>query len=460
MHQKLKKNKKKPLEKYREKRTFEKTPEPLGLPVFCVQKHAARHLHYDLRLEHKGVLLSWAVPKEPSLDPHVKRLAIQVEDHPLEYRHFEGVIPKGNYGAGTVEIWDEGTFESPGIDAGLKKGHLTFTLHGKRLKGTFSLVKLKQGENQEEPHKWLLIKGKEEKMHLPGFIKPMLASLKKAPFDDPDWLFEIKWDGYRALAYIDSGVRLYSRNQTLFNSLYPQLVEDLKKIPVSCILDGEIVLLDDQGRSNFQQLQNYQHTHEGNLAYYVFDLLFLNGEDLRALPLIKRKEKLETLLKDHPCDYVRFSDHVEKKGIAFFNEAKKFDLEGIIAKKKQSGYHSTRSKEWLKIKTHLSQEVLIGGFTQARASRIPFGALLLGVYKDKKFTYIGHVGTGFTEASLKDLYEKMLPLKTDQCPFDKKIKTNMPATWIKPKLACEVVFTEWTSDGALRHPVYKGLIKP
>jgi bifunctional non-homologous end joining protein LigD len=457
------------LKKYREKRLFEKTPEPKGLkskksigfPTFCVQKHAATHLHYDFRLEHKGVLLSWAVPKGPSLNPLDKRLAVHVEDHPLEYRHFQGTIPKGNYGAGTVEIWDEGALTTPGatskkdvekaIDAGLKKGHLTFSLMGKKLQGTFNLVKLKDTDKN-----WLLIKGKDA---LPKFFSPMLATLKEAPFDDPDWLFEIKWDGYRALAFIDQGkVNLYSRNENLFNPLFSKVVNELEKIPAQVILDGELVILDEKGRSDFQLMQNYQRIQKGNLFFIVFDLLYWNGEDLRDRPLIERKEKLQILLTTYPSELICFGDHVEKKGIAFFSEAQKYKVEGVIAKRKESLYVSRRSKEWLKIKTANRQEALIGGFTEARGSRKHFGALLLGVYnKNKKLIYTGHVGTGFTQALLKDIYEKMVPLIVKECPFDKKIKTNMPATWIKPELSCEVVFAEWTDEGIMRHPSFKGL---
>lgn len=452
------------LQKYHQKRSFDDTPEPKGtvpkskskLPEFVVQKHDASHLHYDFRLEHKGVLLSWAVPKGPSMNPNDKRLAIHVEDHPYEYRLFEGTIPKGNYGAGTVEIWDKGTFETPEltIDQGLKKGHLIFTLHGNKLQGTFNLVKLKDGEN------WLLIKGKDEKKKrtkLPGFIKPMLATLKKEPFDDPDWLFEIKWDGYRSLAYIDETVNLYSRNENLFNSLFPFLIKDLEKIQDQCILDGEIVLLDENGKADFQLMQNYQRTQKGNLFYYAFDLIYLNGEDYREKPLIERKEALKNLLDRYPLEIVRYEDHVEKKGRAFFKEAKKLEVEGILAKRKQSAYYSTRTKEWFKIKTGMRQEAVIGGFTAARGSRNHFGALLLGVFDKDKFIYIGHVGTGFTASSLKDINEKLGSLIIEKSPFEQKIKTNMPCTWVKPELVCEVAFSEWTDDGILRQPSFKGL---
>lgn len=295
-------------------------------------------------------------------------------------------------------------------------------------------------------------------MQLPKFFSPMLATLKEAPFDDSDWLFEIKWDGYRALAFIDHGnVNLYSRNATLFNSLFPKVVKELEIIPALAVLDGELVILDEKGKSDFQLMQNYQRTQKGNLFYNVFDLLFLNGEDLRDKPLIERKKMLQTFLSNYPSKWMCFGDHVEKKGIAFFKEAQKYDVEGIVAKRMQSEYHSARSKEWLKIKVANRQEAVIGGFTRAKGSRKHFGALLLGVYNKNKFTYIGHVGTGFTEAVLKDLYEKMAPLIVGKSPFDKPVKTNMPATWIKPKLICEVVFTEWTDEGMMRHPAFKGL---
>lgn len=499
------------LKKYQEKRTFKTTDEPKGkiekadvshLPIFCVQKHDASHLHYDFRLEHKGVLLSWAVPKGPSFNSHEKRLAIQVEDHPFDYRNFEGVIAKGNYGAGTVMLWDEGTYSTKNantkkeiekaIDAGLKKGHLEFFLNGDKLLGTFNLIKIKSSENQ-----WLMIKGKDEyereadlekldisvkskksldqiaggisikkkkpakklpTKKLPLFFRPMLTTLHKEAFDDPDWIFEIKWDGYRALAYVDNHkVQLYSRNENSFNALFHPIVKELEKVSIQCILDGEVVLLDESGKSDFQLMQNYQNTGKGNLYYYVFDLLWLDGEDLRELPLMERKEKLEALLKAHAFEMVRYSDHIDTKGIFLYKKCRKLKLEGIIAKKKSSTYSSLRSKQWLKIKAINAQEFVICGFTAPRASRKHFGALLLGFYENKKLKYAGHVGTGFSQKSLQDLFEKMSPLIVDECPFVTKLKTNMPATWIKPILVGEVAFTEWTNENILRHPTFLGL---
>lgn len=493
--------------KYQEKRKFGDTPEPKGkvkkgekLPVFCIQKHDASHLHYDFRLEHKGVLLSWAVPKGPSMNPLDKRLAIHVEDHPYDYRNFEGVIPKGNYGAGTVMIWDEGVYAckeatnkkdiEKAIDKGLKKGHLEFILEGEKLHGSFSLVKL----HTDQENQWLLIKGKDESakkvstplekldysartkrslkeiggkitekkskkvVKLPKFFKPMLATLVDKAFTNKEWLFETKWDGYRTLAYVDKGVELYSRNENSFNEVFEVIVKELKSLKVQAIFDGEVVVLNPDGKSDFQAMQNYQTSRKGALYYYVFDLLFYEGEDLRSLPLIERKDKLKEVIDKASFENIRYSDHIEVKGEALFKKALEYDLEGIIAKKMDSTYQSRRSHDWLKIKTHKRQEAVIIGFTEPRESRKGFGSLLLGLYDDNgKLTYIGHVGTGFTDKSLHDILEKLKPLIQDKSPLSKAIKTNMPATWVKPKLVCEVSFTEWTHEGSMRHPSFEGL---
>ena len=252
---------------------------------------------------------------------------------------------------------------------------------------------------------------------MPGFIKPMLATLVDAPFDNPEWLFEVKWDGYRALAYLDKGVTLYSRNEKVFN-FFPTINKDLSNLNVQAVFDGEIVILDENGKSDFQLMQNYQRTKKGALYYYVFDLLFLNGQDLRAFPLIERKKKLQKLLKSASLSYVRYSDHIVSKGKGFFKQAKEHDLEGIMAKHMQSTYVSRRSRQWLKIKTHQRQEAIIAGFTEPRGSRKKFGALLLGVYDNKKqLQFIGLVGTGFDEKSLQDIHEKMIPLIQTKSPF-------------------------------------------
>lgn len=478
------------LKKYRSKRDFQKSPEPSGeeqvlskLPRFCVQKHAARHLHYDFRLEYRGVLLSWAIPKGPSLDPKDKRLAMKVEDHPLDYQYFEGVIPKGNYGAGTVEIWDQGTFYTPdattpkeiekALTVGLKKGHFSIILEGDKLQGEFALLKLKQSSDD---HAWLLIKKEDNKafseevkkpkkalqkkqQKMPAFIAPMLAKLVEGPFDDEDWLFEIKWDGYRALAVIDEGkITLMSRNKLLWNDKFPLIIQDLKKMSGQVILDGEIVVLDEKGRSAFQLMQNYQKEHLGALCYYVFDVLYKDGEDLRDLPLISRKEILKKLVNERSFSFIRFSDHVLKEGKALFKQASKAHLEGIIGKKIVSTYQSKRSFDWVKIKTSLRQEVVIGGFTAPRGSRKKFGALLVGIYnQEKQLEYVGHVGGGFTGALLEDVYHQLEPLIQQKSPFVVKPKPNAPVTWVKPVLVCEVSFSEWTSDNMMRHPIFQGL---
>lgn len=504
------------LKKYKEKRSFKATPEPQAKsssppsktwPVFCVQKHAASHLHYDFRIENDGVMPSWAVPKGPSLDPSQKRLAIHVEDHPLDYRNFEGVIPKGNYGAGTVMIWDEGIYTVPGaktkkeiekvVKLGLREGHLELELHGEKLRGIFVLQRLKKDEDKN----WLLIKKKDlesnskldvtaldhsvrtqrtmdeismnveksskkkiilskkgKSKKLPSFVKPMLATLTDKAFDGLDWLYEIKWDGYRALARIDKNVDLMSRNENSFNDTFQPIVKDLSKLKTQALLDGEVVVLDPSGRSNFQLMQNYQRTHQGVLYYYVFDILFLKGQDLRELPLIERKQILKDLLLSVPLSCVRYSDHIEKQGKKLFLEAQKKGLEGIMAKRMDSLYVSRRSREWLKIKTHKRQEVVIGGYTQPRGTRKHFGALLVGIYNDKhEFIYCGHVGGGFNRKLLAEIYAIMKPLEQNICPFKSKPKTNTPFVWIKPQLVCEVSFSEWTTDESMRQPIFIGM---
>lgn len=481
------------LKEYKSKRNFKKSQEPLATKKpssknlhFCIQKHDARRLHYDLRLEYKGILLSWAIPKGPSLNPHDKRLAIKVEDHPLEYQYFEGVIPKGNYGAGTVEIWDRGTYTVPEghtleesekiISKGLKSGHLHVHLNGEKLNGLFVLQKLNL-KTAVQDNAWLLIKktdayassqttepvtpqkDKTKKNKMADFIAPMLATLIKQPFDDEDWLFEIKWDGWRTLAFIDEGkVQLKSRTNHIWNEKFPSIVKELKSIDNQVIFDGEIVVLDSKGRSHFQLLQNYQASSSDNLFYYVFDLLYASGKDLRDLPLIERKEILKKYLADLNLPSVRYSDHILKNGISCFKMAKENELEGIIGKKLTSTYQSKRASEWVKIKTILRQEVVIGGFTAPRGSRKKFGALLVGVYNDKKeLVYAGHVGGGFDSELLKDIYSQLELLIQTKCPFKVPAKPNSPVTWVKPKLVCEVSFSEWTEDNVMRQPIFQGL---
>ncbi|RJR44693.1 MAG: hypothetical protein C4567_04200 [Deltaproteobacteria bacterium] len=512
------------LKEYEAKRQFEKTPEPKpvqGPPgdhlIFVVHKHAARALHYDLRLELEGVLKSWAVPKGPSLDPVVKRLAVRVEDHPLDYQDFEGVIPEGNYGTGSVIIWDRGFYRHPAASdrqeserlllADLEKGNLKLALAGEKVRGEFALVKTKMDEKS-----WLLIKKKDgyatredilkenrsvishmtveemaaagpERAHgqdrnnrsrpreamaddeleeaplaaMPHGVAPMLATLVKAPFDHPEWLFEVKWDGYRAIAEIRDGeVSLYTRNQIPLAKKYAPITEALQKCGFAAVLDGEIVVVDDQGRPDFQMLQNYRKSGRGHLLYYVFDLLFFQGHDLTNLPLRMRKDLLRKVL---PADrHIKFSDHVWKEGVLFYQVVKDKGLEGIVAKHSQSPYlMGKRSRQWLKIKTRLSQEGVIAGFTAPRGGRKFFGSLVLGAYDGGELTYIGHSGGGFSAANLKQIHDRLQPLIRKECPFKTEPPGDTPVTWVRPELVCEVAFAGWTEDGLMRQPVFSRL---
>ena len=511
------------LEEYRRKRDLTKSPEPgakghkpAGALRFVIHKHAASHLHYDFRLELDGVLKSWAIPKGPSLDPSIKRLAMMVEDHPYEYGEFEGVIPKGNYGAGEVMIWDAGTYHasaSPDRDLseqllreGLRKGDLKFVLEGQKLSGEFALVRIKS----DKDNSWLLIKkqdafaasedvtskdrsvvshatiedirqgnapcipkppepDRDEKIPapkhstptpsaaIPHEVRPMLATSVQEPFDDPDWLFEIKLDGYRCIAELESGrVQLYSRNNISFNKRFATVVRSLETLHLDAVFDGEVVSLDDKGRSYFQLLQNNQRTGQGNISYFVFDLLFLNGEDLRHEPLVTRKEMLRDLLPDLPD--IRFSDHIMEYGKQFFELARQNNLEGIVAKRTDSQYQTgKRSRDWLKIKIRLQQEAVICGFTEPRGSRKNFGSLVLGVYEDDQLVYIGLAGGGFDEMGLKEFHATLLQLVQPHSPFKQRVKTDMPVQWVKPVLVCEVEFAEWTDENVMRQPIFLGL---
>nr|MBA2762425.1 DNA ligase [Segetibacter sp.] len=533
------------LSAYKKKRNFSDTPEPVGKQksakdslLFVIQKHDASHLHYDLRLEMRGVLKSWAIPKGPSLNPDDKRLSMLVEDHPYDYRTFEGIIPEGNYGAGTVIVWDEGTYEPMNVD-GLSKeeqeklllkqlhtGDLKITFHGKKIKGSYALFQLKKSP---EGKPWLLVKKKDKyvkeedvtkkdksvvsgktlvqvakangtevkhpegndknekvtkrtspskrtpaskvkkekkskggksiniekmladsftlvkKASIPGTIKPMLSSLADEPFDSADWLFEIKWDGYRAVAYIEeNSARIISRNNLSFSDKYYPVTQALQQLNFSAVIDGEIAAVNEQGFAEFQLLQNWQNSEEGKLQYYAFDLLWLDGYDLTMLPLVERKRILKEIIPGNN-ETIKYSDHVVEKGNDFFNAAMDMGLEGIMAKKADSTYQiGNRSNNWLKIKVTKRQEVVICGFTEPRNTRQYFGALLLGVYEDKQLIYVGHTGSGFNQKTLKEVWNKLQPLITDKNPFAKKPKTNMPATWVKPELVCEIKFTEWT----------------
>ncbi len=513
------------LQKYHAKRRFNQTPEPRGRqksvrgPLhFVVQKHDATRLHYDFRLELDGVLKSWAVPKGPSLNPEDRRLAMMVEDHPYDYRTFEGIIPEGNYGAGAVMVWDEGVYHAPGttdrreterrIREGLVNGRLSFVLEGQKLHGEFSLVRLKRGAENA----WLLLKKRDEwatdrdvaaenlsvssgrsldeiagdrtaratkgksgvwtapkhkrakikvagapRAPMPRQVRPMLATLVDEPFDRAGWLFELKWDGYRAVAEVSrDGVAFYSRNHKSFEQRFAPIVESLRGLGHEAVLDGEVVVLDDGGRSRFQLLQNYQKTGEGRLRYCVFDLLHLDGQDLRRLPLRRRQGLLAKVV--HGLPGVLVSEHIEDRGVAFFEAAAARGLEGIIAKDGDSPYREgMRGPEWLKIKTHQRQEAVIGGFTEPRGSRKSLGALVLGVYEGKSLVYIGHTGGGLDTRALADLRSRLEPLVQRKCPFPNRPATNAPVHWVEPRLVCEVSFQEWTQDGVMRQPIFVGL---
>jgi len=290
------------------------------------------------------------------------------------------------------------------------------------------------------------------------FKTPMLATLVEKPFDSPDWIFEIKWDGYRALAYKkNEQLELLSRNNKSFLKKFPDIVDELKNIPGEFILDGEIVILDEHGKSKFQLLQNYQKRKEGTPYYYVFDTLSLNGKDLTGFPLVDRKKTLQKFLKSAKHPHIRYSENIDEDGIDFFKEAAKHELEGIIAKKKDSTYQFRRSQDWLKIKCKLRQEVVIGGYTAPSGSRKRFGALLVGLYDNGKLRYAGHVGGGFDENLLDDVFEQLQKKLSPKCPFSEQPHTNNPVTWVKPVLVCEVEFAEWTDEGIMRQPIFKGM---
>lgn len=508
------------LDTYKKKRDFTRTSEPEegdsgsgNRLLFVIQRHAARRLHYDFRLEMEGVLKSWAVPKGPSLNPADKRLAMMVEDHPFSYRTFEGTIPEGSYGAGEVEIWDEGFYEPLNHEKGktdnetllkeLKNGSIKIILHGKKLKGEFALVKM---HGAKDENAWLLIKHNDryavhdaydaenetssaskvtklaEKKYrdfekpakdtskkpysvsylsgqkkLSEFIKPMLASTAEEPFDGDEWVFEIKWDGYRAIADLTGhDVQLYSRNGLSFKGKYPAIEAALSKQEHKMILDGEIVAYNEDDTPDFQTLQHFGENPQAPLIFHVFDLLHLNGHSTESLTLLQRKELLKEALTETP--HLKFSDHVENDGKAFYDTIQKNNLEGMMAKKKSGVYHEgIRSAEWLKIKNHKTDEAVIAGYTQPRGSRSYFGSLILGKYRDGELRYAGHAGTGFNEKSLKEMYAMLQPLVSEKMPFNTKPATNAPPTWVKPELVASIKYDRITDDGLFRHPVFLGI---
>ena len=582
------------LEEYKRKRRFEETPEPPPKVEkksghrFVVQKHRATRLHYDFRLEMEGVLKSWAIPKGPSLDPADKRLAMQVEDHPVSYFDFEGTIPEGNYGAGTVMVWDVGTWEPlspqpvngkyvPGTDAEavamLQKGDLKIRLHGQKLNGDFALIHIKGRRPGSKGTEWLLIKkhdqyavegydieqydksvlsqrsmaeiagdagsaqwtssppasrgkvkapwlaetlAKVEKKKLsaasaekktsktasrrvasssavakqassesgtiqtlpgavrkpmPSAIHPMLATSVEDPFDDPEWLFEIKWDGYRAVSFLQDGkVRLVSRNQNELTGEFPELHELSKLIKAkNAVLDGEVVALDEEGRASFSLMQQRTGIRKGGrrvgarrelqIVYYLFDLLYLDGYDLRHVALEQRKQALAQIIA--PGDLVRYSDHFPQ-GLALFEVAKKKGLEGILAKKRLSHYEERRSREWLKIKVTQTVDCVIGGYTDPEGSRQYFGSIVLGLYDKKgRLIHVGQAGTGFNQAMLKEIWQVLKELETNRNPFYGDVDATH-VHWVKPERVAEIKFTEWTHETVeggmkLRAPVFLGL---
>jgi len=619
------------LEEYKRKRRFEETPEPAGEVAakaghrFVVQKHEATRLHYDFRLEMEGVLKSWAVPKGPSLDPADKRLAMMVEDHPVSYFDFEGNIPEGNYGAGSVMVWEVGTWQPlspvpvngkylPGTEAEavtmLAKGDLKFRLKGKRLRGDFALIKMRGRRPGSKGNEWLMIKKHDDhvvegydaedidesvlsgrsmaeiagdagsaewksrpagrgklkaawladavakldkkkaaekepkkkakpttehtgahrekqaekskangddkkdksvasgnmaptknssvspvpsvlkaldlsspssqqspspvKRPMPTTIHPMLAESVDQPFDGDDWLFEIKWDGYRAVAFIEKGkVRLVSRNQNDLTPRYPEL-KDLPQLvrAQTAILDGEVVALDENGRASFSLMQQRTGFRPGGrraaekadvpVLYYAFDLLYLDGYDWRRVALEERKRKLESLLI--AGDSLRYSDHYAKQGKALFELARQKGLEGILAKRRDSFYQERRSNEWQKIKITHRLECVVGGYTEPEGTRAHFGSLVLGLYDDKKrLIHVGQVGSGFDQNLLEEIWKLLRKLETKKNPFFRDVEALRKTVWVKPELVAEVEFAEWThgtsadTSPKLRAPVFMGL---
>ncbi|MDP2661629.1 MAG: non-homologous end-joining DNA ligase, partial [Dehalococcoidia bacterium] len=523
------------LDRYDQKRDFERTPEPppevkaagRGALTFVIQKHSARALHYDFRLELEGVLKSWSVPKGPSLNPAEKRLAVMVEDHPLDYASFEGIIPKGEYGAGQVIVWDCGTY-SPDEDGvlsfqdgaeaeermkrGLAAGKLSIFLLGHKLKGSWTLVKMKQGARN-----WLLIKHHDRFVDLdrevleegesvlsgltiddlkggrlppppspggltvrpgdlpgarpapmPVTVAPMQASLTDGPFSDSNWIFEPKLDGMRAIALIDGKrVKLLSRNKLDITRQYPGLEEELKSVAPGqgqMILDGEIVAQDAEGRPAFELLQQRMHLTRGEdisraetqtpVMYYVFDILYLDGYDLRAAPLWRRKGVLQRMLL--PSLHVRLVEFFEQEGEASYEAAVAQGLEGLVAKRRDGVYESgQRSRSWLKVKSTLSDEFVIGGFTDGAGARsASFGALLLGQRDDSgRLAYVSNVGSGFSDRDLAGVRELLQSVLSQDCPFSEVPALRGAVHWVRPVLVAEVKFSSWTGEGSLRAPV-------
>ena len=504
------------LKEYARKRHFDKTPEPGPMEsgrearshggFFCVQRHDATRLHYDFRLEVKGVLVSWAVPKGPSLDPSRKALAMKVEDHPFDYGTFEGNIPEGNYGAGSVMLWDTGTYDVLGdlpAEKQLERGDFKFELHGQKLNGSFAIVHMKHAGKGNE---WLLIKKKDEhavpnydinqysysvkskrsqdeiaeekggatwlnydeipgarKAAMPESLDPMLATAVTKPPAGNQWLYEIKWDGVRALCRIRDGeLEMFSRRGNRCEKQYPELRGLPKHVEgKEAWLDGEICVLNEEGRSSFGLIQHrinanptaiprLTETHPAVL--FLFDVLYANGYDFCGCSLEHRRKVLESLVK--PGGNIRISDAYDTDGEQMFEAARKMGLEGVLAKDRRSKYESGRSTKWQKLKVLNEQEFVIAGFT--KGEREYFGSLVLGVYENGKLRHTGQVGTGFDAKKMREIHDRIKPLITKTSPFSVKPKIK-DVTWVEPQTVCEVRFLEWTADGVLRAPVFIGL---
>lgn len=508
-----------PLSRYKEKRDFSITPEPdevgqpsVGQRQFVIQKHWASHLHYDLRLEIDGTMKSWAVPKGPSLDPSHKRMAVQVEDHPISYNSFEGVIPPKQYGAGRVIIWDKGTWEPEGDPAqGWREGRLKFVLHGHKLSGHWALVRM-GGKAKSEKPAWLLIKEKDGHARpeseykvveaapdsvkglapsarkskgataaapqapsktprtakpaapspLPEALSPQLATLVSAPpRDAKPWMYELKFDGYRILSRVDGAqVQLVTRNGNDWTPKLAPLASALKALRLKgAWLDGEIVAMDAGGKPDFQRLQNaFDGSDTTELVYYVFDALFAEGKDLRAQPLEVRREHLRRLLTKNKLAALRLSEAFEARPEDLVASACKMGFEGVIGKRKDSTYASGRSSDWIKLKCGLRQEFVIGGYTEPKGSRVGLGSLLLGFYDESgDLQYAGNVGTGFTEETLRELHGQLKAVAAPSSPFAAAADAPKGAHWVRPKLVAEVAFAQWTKGHRIRHSVFKGL---
>jgi bifunctional non-homologous end joining protein LigD len=510
------------LEDYKAKRDFKATPEPKGRkrasggdPVFVIQKHAARRLHYDLRLEIDGVLKSWAVTRGPSLVPGDKRLSVHVEDHPMDYGDFEGTIPAGQYGAGTVIVWDRGTW-SPVFDVhkGYAKGHLEFELHGEKLTGRWHLVRM-HGKPRETRENWLLIKGEDASARepsdpdileelpqsvktgrsleevagksvrkrkaapkpapkpapksapkaavaMPEFVPPMLASLVKTTPADDRWLHEIKFDGYRIQAQVQgTKVRLYTRSGRDWTDRFgPALAKALAGLPVDqAILDGEVVVETGGRSSDFSALQaDLAEGRSDRMVYYLFDILHLDGRDLTGLPLVDRKSLLAKTLAQ-AMEPLRLSDHLTDQGDIVLRHACRLGLEGIISKLRDSPYRPGRGLAWVKSKCSARQEFVIGGFVPSSASATAIGSLVMGVYDGDRLRSVGRVGTGFSVKVAEDLYRRLTKLEIDRTPFDPPLSgtEKRGVRHVRPELVAEVDFRAWTADGNLRHAAFRGL---